>query len=455
MVICPVLLGRVFRVQRVATALREGPWSSFLRCLSTASPRAALDADDVRRLVAEARIPRKGKHVGTPRTSRALGDGCGRWRCCDCGIQKGAEDFCIRKDGRVPSYCKSCQGKRYANYARTLRGNASVLVSNARHRSKLKDWHFKLDADFVLDLILKQQGRCAYSGVHMEMLLPHSDWRMSLERLNNSMGYVPENCALIAAEFNTPGKISIRAANDSGSSKWSFAKVQRLPAEQTSVLDLHSLHQAIEAARGRSRVLSQPDVMTVLDSELEEAPGHLRCSRCRLSKPVQYFSLSQTSSTGFQRYCKQCFGICDLERRLTLRGHIQTLLRQSRARHRLGKWTGDFELDLNSVLDMLWSQQGRCFYSGVPLRFGQYNVDWMMSLERLDNRKTYTKDNTALIALEFNTSDHSMNKSVGPVLGSSQWSRMKVEHVWGRTVQAASDKFSPLHSLCLNYSKDL
>ncbi|CAK9057534.1 unnamed protein product [Durusdinium trenchii] len=77
------------------------------------------------------------------------------------------------------------------------------------------------------------------------------------------------------------------------------------------------------------------------------------------------------------------------------------------SRHRLGKWHGNFEIDLDSVLKMLWFQQGRCFYSDIPLRFAELNVDWMMSLERLDNNKTYTKENTVLVALEFNSADHS------------------------------------------------
>eukprot|EP00435_Cladocopium_sp_Y103_P045897 s1751_g13.t1 len=81
------------------------------------------------------------------------------------------------------------------------------------------------------------------------------------------------------------------------------------------------------------------------------------------------------------------------------------------------RWHGDFELELDDVLGMLWAQRGRCFYSDVPLRYAQSNVDWLMSLERLDNTKTYTKENTCLVALEFNT--------------RAQWSRGKVQFVWG------------------------
>ena len=61
------------------------------------------------------------------------------------------------------------------------------------------------DSDFedLLQMVERRNGLCAYSGVPMEMCLPHSHWRMSLERLNNSKGYSSENCVLVAGEFNT------------------------------------------------------------------------------------------------------------------------------------------------------------------------------------------------------------------------------------------------------------
>ena len=437
-----VVLRRAFRIPHVMLALREGPRSKLIRCVSTAAAKAALDVGELRRMVDEARTPRQREtQMATQRNPRVFVDG-GRWRCCACGIKKGVENFYISKTDRVFSYCKECEMERRTANRRTLRGNAQVLLHNARGRSKLKGWKFDLDIDIILGMILQQQGRCAYSGVPMELLLPHSDWRMSLERLDNDLGYLQENCVLVAAEFNTPGKISKKVAKNenSGSSQWSLEKVLRLPAERDSNVDLLSLQQSIEAARSKPRALSQPEVFTAVDCEIEEAPVHLRCSKCGLWKPSHCFSSCQRGNRGFHCYCKQCSNDCNLAHRMTLRGHMLQMLRHARTRHRLGKWTGDYELGLEHVLEMLWSQEGRCFYSGVPLRFAQYNVDWMMSLERLDNNKTYTKDNTVLIALEFNTADHSMNKAASSVLGSSQWSRKKVEIVWG----SCSSTFSQL-----------
>ena len=422
-------------------ALREG--NSCTRCLGTVAPKG-FSTDELRRLVEEARTPRKAKHTGIPRTSRVLGDG-GSWRCCDCGIEKRAEDF-YESEGRLHSYCKSCCKARESGYRTTLRGNAGRLIFGAKHRSKKKGWDCNLDVNFILDLMLRQNGRCAYSGVPMEMLLPHSDWRMSLERLDNSVGYERQNCVLIAAEFNTAGRISRRvtAQNIIGSSKWSNQKVHQLKAERLLNSDLQSLGEAITAARMNRTVLLPPVLLAPFEGQSKGVPGHLRCSRCGTWKPLHSFSLKRTDGSSLRKICKTCEKEYNVSYRLTLRGHIMQLLGSARRRHRLskwqGKWQGDFELDLDSVLEMLWSQQGRCFYSDVPLRFALYNVDWMMSLERLDNNKTYTKDNTVLVALEFNTSDHTKKAAHSSLVsGSSQWSRSKVQHIWRNFDQASVD----------------
>jgi len=90
-------------------------------------------------------------------------------------------------------------------------------------------------------------------------------------------------------------------------------------------------------------------------------------------------------------------------------------------------------LDLQQVLHMLEQQGGCCYYSGVPLEYKRPHSDWRMSLERLDNSLGYTPENCVLIAIEFNTSDQSRNKATTEVFGTAQWSREKVEHIWGKT----------------------
>jgi len=107
-----------------------------------------------------------------------------------------------------------------------LRGNVVSLLSGAQRRSRRRGQDTTLIIDDVLDMLLTQAGRCYYSGVPMECLLPNSDWRMSLERLNNELGYSMDNSVLVAGEFNTPDWSRNNAVYDVyGTAQWSQEKV--------------------------------------------------------------------------------------------------------------------------------------------------------------------------------------------------------------------------------------
>ena len=83
--------------------------------------------------------------------------------------------------------------------------------------------------------------------------------------------------------------------------------------------------------------------------------------------------------------------------------------RRSRGRELAGK----HDIDL-AFLEQLWQEQdGRCYYSNIPMMF--VNNEWRVSLERLDNNQGYIRGNVVLCCIEFNT--------------KSQWSISKVDHV--------------------------
>lgn len=408
---CQLLSKVIFGRCRSLAAFRS--FQSQLQCRDFGLVAGVrLEADQLRQLVEEARQPgRKGRPKKTAAET-------GKSLCFKHGIE-GVVDDCYLTADRVASTCKRCELQSAATSRRRLRQTACGLISSARHRSRTKGISFDLDVDFILELILKQQALCAYSGVDLELTTPKSHWRISLERLDNNQGYVRENVALIAMEFNSTVPVN-SSALVSGSAQWSKHKFERLPVERGFNVDLNNLEKDIHTAAKRSHVrTSTASSRTILYTDQES----LRCSRCKCWKHSQHFSRNARNKRGFQSYCKQCSSECHLAYGQTLRGFVMSLVRSARRRHRFGKWQGDFELDLNVVLDMLWHQQGRCFYSDVPLR-SQSNVDWMMSLERLDNTKTYTKDNTRLVALEFNT--------------RAQWSRSKFQFAWGPLFNAES-----------------
>ena len=303
----------------------------------------------------------------------------GEMPCTSCG-QHFPRDLFYKGQYR----CKSCSSAQFLEYHRTLRGNASILVNAAQRRSRAKGLHCSIDRDDILDMLLEQEGRCHYSRVPMEIVYPNSNWRMSLERLNNSEGYGRQNCALVAGEFNSSDYSRARGVRDEdvqSSAQWSAAKFRFVCNAFNSIVDLDMLQKHVTDAFRRP-----------------------------------FLSGPSSASYGY-RYFR------------TLRGKSKSLVGNARVRSR--NRHQDFEIDYTDILRILLQQRGRCLYSGVPLRYTSPHTDWVMSLERLDNNLGYVQGNCVLIATEFNTADHSRHAK-GEVSGSSQWSLAKVMHVWGR-----------------------
>ena len=250
-------------------------------------------------------------------------------------------------------------------------------------RGRRKDLPFQLQFHDVLDMLMKQEGRCAYSGIAMEVLAPFSHWRMSLERINNAAGYVKDNCVLVAAEFNTPDfskQKGVRKHEVRGTAQWSTEKVAVVSNVGAASVSLSQLEADVETAWSLPRI---------------RVAGH-----------------------GDYGYLYN----------RTLRGKAKSLANTAKRRSINRKQ--HCQIEFGDILRMLLDQGGRCFYSGVPLQYDQVHVDWVMSLERLDNRCGYVGENCVLIAAEFNTTDLS-KLATCDVQGSPQWSRAKAMHVWG------------------------
>ena len=328
-------------------------------------------------LVAEARQKPRGPR--SCKRFRRRPNQLGEIPCYHCGRYLEPDAF-----GNGRSRCKSCERNRQMRYDGTLRGTLVRLAARSKWRSVKKGIGHHLDLHDLFDMLLEQEGRCAYSGVALEILHPCAHWRISLERRHNSEGYVRDNCVFVANEFNSSDfsrHRGVREQDVRGTAQWSAQKVAFVSSLGGLRVDVQRLHADVSLA------LEPP--------RLSYARG-----------PQQY-------RHAYHR---------------TLRGRAMRLA--SNARFRTARVGHVCEVRYDDILQMLLAQHGRCFYSGVPMRYDQPHVDWQMSLERLDNSLGYTKNNCVLIALEFNTSDHSKH-AVREVRGSSQWSRAKVMHVWG------------------------
>ncbi|CAE7209277.1 pmpB [Symbiodinium sp. CCMP2456] len=342
------------------------------------------------------------------------------------------EDARSRPTRRHQKFGLSKSAKGY-QYRSTLRGWSTIVAAAACRRDREKGRQSNIDMHHLLDLVLEQGGLCAYSGIPMELLKPNSHWRASIERIDTNQGYRRGNCCLIAAEFNSAvHNASHEAGTSSGSAQWSKQKVGEVARIRTEDMPPQLLQEAIAVAKLRPGSGGKP---AFAGDRGPDAERKWRCTRCELWKHEEQFykQASRINVVKPLAWCKQCYLDSQSIRRKTLRGHGMHLL--SVARHRAAAkaaaWHGTFKLDWDDLLQMLWLQGGRCYYSGVPLCCAAGPADWVWSIERLDNSVTYTRENCVLIAQEFQTSDYSRNSAKYPVFGTAQWSRSKASHIWG------------------------
>jgi hypothetical protein len=132
---------------------------------------------------------------------------------CDCGsVELKRADHV--KNGRA-KMCKSCSSKLTASrypmpVHRTGFGNLSgTHVIAIKHGALRRGLEFSLEAKYLWELYTKQKGLCAITGVPITLSLDLKDhnvnWDVitaSLDRIDNSIGYVQGNVWWVHKEIN-------------------------------------------------------------------------------------------------------------------------------------------------------------------------------------------------------------------------------------------------------------
>ena len=123
------------------------------------------------------------------------------------------------------------------------------------------------------------------------------------------------------------------------------------------------------------------------------------CLDCKKTLPIENFSENR-------RQCRDCKNIHQEDYSSTGDGFLLRVIKNCKnsAKSRLNSGridAGTFELTLENVKQKLKDQNGKCYYSNIPLHVGT-NKQWKLSIERLNPDLGYTVANTVLVALEFN-----------------------------------------------------
>lgn len=125
-----------------------------------------------------------------------LKNGTYKWKCeCECGKETIVPSSRI-KAGKVKS-C-GCLAKRKHNHRwKGYAGISGSRISEIRLRARKKNFDFDLDAKFLWDLFIKQNRKCAITGIEIDL-----DKDGSLDRIDSNGGYTKNNVWWVTKDIN-------------------------------------------------------------------------------------------------------------------------------------------------------------------------------------------------------------------------------------------------------------
>lgn len=119
-------------------------------------------------------------------------------QCSKCLIYKDINDFIwIDKNNLRFRFCKSCKSKQYTQKVhQDYESYIKKQICQIRYRSKKHGSYFSLDAEYLIDLWKKQNGKCFYSDYDLNTMNTggkHNVDSASLDKIIPENGYVKGN----------------------------------------------------------------------------------------------------------------------------------------------------------------------------------------------------------------------------------------------------------------------
>lgn len=126
-----------------------------------------------------------------------------KWICkCDCGNE--IEVFSYKLTRQRKTNC-GCIKNNIGNNCKSFKGHGDIYKSywnSIVNGAYLRGFEFDITIEFAWDLYNKQQGLCAISGVPIKCGNVKQNKTASLDRIDSSKGYVPDNIHWVHKDIN-------------------------------------------------------------------------------------------------------------------------------------------------------------------------------------------------------------------------------------------------------------
>lgn len=127
------------------------------------------------------------------------------------------------------------------------------------------------------------------------------------------------------------------------------------------------------------------------------------CFKCKEKSSYEFFFKHKLTTDGYHSWCKKCCTEANIKSRnklnATIEGRARVFLLN--AKNSAIKRNQEFSLNIQDIVECWDAQIGICAYSGrkMTLLPSQLNT---ISIERIDSKIGYTKENTILVCQAIN-----------------------------------------------------
>lgn len=136
--------------------------------------------------------------------------------CVRCKLVRPCSAF-VKTDVNLQGYCQVCRSEYRRQYAETQEGRLKNLLRTARKNAKLRskraredDSHeYALTPEDLDGILVEQNGLCAVTKLPLSFQ-SHLNTTVSLDRIDDSMGYTRENCRLVCNAINAPRRFEVK-----------------------------------------------------------------------------------------------------------------------------------------------------------------------------------------------------------------------------------------------------